>query len=101
MRITTEEVAHIARLSRIELNSQEHAAFEDELSAILDFVAKLNEVSTANSEPITGGAELMNITREDEVSGESPVPSDGALVAAAPGKRSGYIAVKAVFDREV
>ena len=99
-RITKEEVERIGRLARIELGPEERATFEHELSAILDFVAKLNEVPTANIEPMTGGAELMNVTREDEISGESPVLGDGALVEAAPEKRDGHIAVRAVFDRE-
>ena len=98
-RITKEEVERIGRLARIELGPEERATFEHELSAILDFVAKLNEVPTANIEPMTGGAELMNITREDEIPVESPHGA-GALVDAAPEKRDGHIAVRAVFDRE-
>lgn len=101
MRITGEEVARIMRLCRIELGPDERAAFEHELSAILDFVAKLSEVPTANIEPMTGGTELSNVMREDESPREDSADLEGGtLVAAAPQTRDSYIEVKAVFNRE-
>ena len=114
--ITRKDVTHIARLARIELSEAEKDTFEGELSAILDFVAKLSEVDTANVEPMAGGTELTNVMREDEAKNQesrqgpaspakrgSPpaarIMSQG-LVEAAPRKRNGYVEVEAVFERE-
>ncbi len=107
MSISRKDVQHIARLARIELSAAEKAKFEKELSAILDFVAKLNEVDTSGVEPLTGGTELMNVMRDDQVIGDrGQVIGDRGrvtgeeLVEAAPRKRNGYVEVKAVFERE-
>lgn len=101
MRITKEEAERIMRLSRIELSAEERTAFAHELSAILDFVAKLSEVPTAHIEPMAGGTELSNVMREDESPREDSADLEGGtLVAAAPQTRDSYIEVKAVFNRE-
>ncbi len=99
-RITQEEVERIIRLCRIELGADERAAFAHELPAILDFVAKLNEVPTAGIQPMAGGTELSGVMREDEIPVDGIGPDGSMLVLAAPQKRDGYIEVKAVFDRE-
>ena len=92
--------ASIARLARIELSEAEKDTFEGELSAILDFVAKLSEVDTANVEPLTGGTDLVNVMREDGMSIPRNTESGPVLADAAPRKRSGYVEVEAVFERE-
>ncbi len=103
MTISQKIVEHIARLARIELNAAEKSKFEKELSAILDFVAKLNEVDVSKVEPLTGGTELVNVMRDDSLTADRRPglgASPGRLVEAAPKKREGYVEVKAVFERE-
>ena len=97
--ISREDVAHIARLARIELSPDEASSLERELSSILDFIAQLDEVDTAAVEPLTGGTLLENVMREDEGTGGEQRRADRKLVEAAPKERDGYIEVKAVFDR--
>lgn len=97
--ITRKDVEHIARLARIELTEAEKTKFEKDLSAILEFVAKLNEVDTAQVEPMAGGTVLENVVREDD----ERIADGGqgiGLVEAAPKHRDGHIEVKAVFERE-
>lgn len=98
--ILKKDVEHIARLARIELSEAEKAKFEKDLSAIFDFVAKLNEVDTATIGPLTGGTALENVMREDNVGKQEAGSMNQDLVAAAPRKRSGYVEVEAVFERE-
>jgi len=95
--ISRKDVQHIARLARIELTPDEEQKFEKELSAILEFVAKLNEVDTSRVEPLTGGTELTNVMREDKPG--TPYPKPDSLIDAAPRKRDGYVEVEAVFER--
>lgn len=96
--ISKKDVEHIARLARIELTEAEKTKFEQELSAILDFVAKLSDVDTSRVEPLTGGTELVNVMREDK--GKAQSANGKALVEYAPRKRNGYVEVEAVFERE-
>jgi aspartyl-tRNA(Asn)/glutamyl-tRNA(Gln) amidotransferase subunit C len=52
MKITPEEVRHIARLARLELTADEVTRFQVELSQILDYVAQLEDIeSGASAEP--------------------------------------------------
>lgn len=94
------DVEYIARLARIELTQAEREKFGPELSAILDFVAKLEEVDTSGVGPFTGGTELENVMREDVVREAGSWKPGADLVEAAPRKREGYVEVKAVFERE-
>ena len=98
--ISKKDVEHIARLARIELTPDEEGKFEKELSAILDFVAKLNEVDTSHVEPLAGGTELENVMREDVVLEAGSWKPEADLVEAAPRRRNGYVEAEAVFERE-
>ncbi|MBI4132863.1 MAG: Asp-tRNA(Asn)/Glu-tRNA(Gln) amidotransferase subunit GatC [Candidatus Sungbacteria bacterium] len=101
MSISPKEILHIAHLARIELAPGEREKFKEELSRILEFVAKLNELDISGVKPLTGGTELENVMRADEPSrtgGEREVGAD--LIARAPQTRRGFVEVKAVFERE-
>ncbi len=96
--ISRKDVQHIARLARITLTPEDEEKFEQELSAILDFVAKLGEVDTATVEPLAGGTELVNVMREDQAGKQEARSMNQDLVEAAPRKREGYVEVEAVFE---
>lgn len=61
---TVEKVAHLARL---ELAEDEKQAMIKDMSKILDFMAKLNELDTSGVEPLVYMTEEVNVMREDEV----------------------------------
>ena len=96
--ITKKDVKHIAELARIKLTAAEEEKMERELSAILGFVEKLNEVDTAEIKPMTGGTNLENITRPDEQVEGSLQNKQAELVKAAPEKKDSWIKVKQVFE---
>jgi aspartyl-tRNA(Asn)/glutamyl-tRNA(Gln) amidotransferase subunit C len=109
--ISRADVEHIARLARIELTESEQKKFQQELSSILEFVAKLGEVDTSGVEPpapletafltgLAGGTDLKHVMREDAVSIPRNTETGPSLVEAAPKKRDGRVEVKAVFERE-
>lgn len=95
--ISRNDVEHIARLARIALAEEEKMKFEKELSDMLAFVEKLNEVDTAHVQPLAGGAAVHDF--RDDRSGDALGADAAGLVRAAPEQRNGYVAVKAVFDR--
>lgn len=101
--ITKKDVQNIAKLARIELTVEEEQKYEKELSAVLEFVAKLGEVNTENAEPLTGGTVLKNVFRNDEIREGGAVSASlpeiaARLVNAAPEHKDGYVKVKAVFE---
>src|SRR3989338_1344083 len=101
MSISKENVRHISKLARIELILAEEQKFGKELSAVLGFVEKLNEVNTENIAPLTGGTDLVNSMRKDEVpedafSREEKLERAVKLVNATPEHKDGFVKVKAV-----
>jgi aspartyl-tRNA(Asn)/glutamyl-tRNA(Gln) amidotransferase subunit C len=61
---TVEKVAHLARL---ELNETEKEEMIKDMSKILDFMAKLNELDTSGIEPLVYMTDDVNVLREDIV----------------------------------
>lgn len=59
-------LAHVARLARIELTPEEASRIEAQLQNILGYVAQLNEVNVDGVEPMTHPIPVMNVTRPDE-----------------------------------
>ena len=73
MGISREEVKHIAKLARLEFSEQEIDRFTEQLSTILDYVSKLNELETGNVKPTSHVIDLKNCFKEDEVKDSLPV----------------------------
>ena len=66
-RIDHAEVKKVAKLSRLDLSEEEIAEFTSQLSAILDYVAKMNELDTTGVEPLAHCLPISNVFREDVV----------------------------------
>jgi len=88
MPITRREVEHVAYLSRLRLSEEEIETYAGQLSAILEYVAKLNELDTSGVEPMLHGIEGSQRMRPDEVTGSlgredalanAPEASDGCF----------------------
>ena len=97
MSITPEQVEHIARLARIELSREEKKHIETELSGILSFVEKLNELNTDEVDPVNGGTFLENVMRQDSQEDVYMEKKSALLMEAAAETRGGLIKVKSVF----
>jgi aspartyl-tRNA(Asn)/glutamyl-tRNA(Gln) amidotransferase subunit C len=76
MSITRDEVAHLARLSRLALSEAELDHFAGQLDTIITHVARVQEVAADGIPPITHAASLTNVFREDVL-----VPCLGAAAA--------------------
>lgn len=85
MTLTREDVLKIANLARLALTEEELAHYGAQLSAVLDYAARLNEVDLSG--PDTAGAaagppdQRHNIFREDEIM--PSLPTEDALFNAA------------------
>lgn len=78
--ITSDAVRQLAALSAIALSDDEVVQLQTDLSAILGYVADLNELDTAGIEPTYQVTGLENVWRDDTVAGKSA----RELVALAP-----------------
>jgi aspartyl-tRNA(Asn)/glutamyl-tRNA(Gln) amidotransferase subunit C len=66
MTLTLEEVEHIAELARLKLTSQEKERFRIQLSAILDYAARLQTLDTADIPPTASVLPSRSAMRPDE-----------------------------------
>jgi aspartyl-tRNA(Asn)/glutamyl-tRNA(Gln) amidotransferase subunit C len=64
--IDRDEVLHVARLARLALSEEEIAPMARELSAVLDHIAKIGELSLENVAPTSHVVELSGALRPDE-----------------------------------
>ena len=67
MTLTLEEVEHIASLARLRLTPDEKARYREQLSAILDHMARLKELDTSHIEPTATVLPLHTVLRPDAV----------------------------------
>ena len=65
MAISKEEVLHVARLARLELNDDEVAKFQEQLSAILEAVSTVSELDLSDVPPTAHPLEIQNAWAED------------------------------------
>jgi aspartyl-tRNA(Asn)/glutamyl-tRNA(Gln) amidotransferase subunit C len=66
-KFSDDDVQKLARLSRLRLTNDEIKQFQGELSAILDYVEKLNDVDVDGLEPTIQVTGLTNVVRGDEL----------------------------------
>lgn len=66
-KLSREDILKLAKLSRLELTEEEIAHFQEEISAILQYVEQLQSVDLDNLEPTAQVSGLTNVTRPDEV----------------------------------
>ncbi len=90
-----EEVKHVAKLAKLGLAEEDIQKFQKQLTDIVDFVGKLQEVDTKNVEPTSQVTGLENVFREDEV---KPSLSQDEVLSNAKRTYKGYFMVDAIFE---
>jgi aspartyl-tRNA(Asn)/glutamyl-tRNA(Gln) amidotransferase subunit C len=95
MSLTLAEVEHIAELARLGLTDSEKVLYRDQLSAILDYAAILQQVDTSAISPTATVLPLRNVMRQDRT--ESAMPREDVL-ANAPATEEGCFRVRAILE---
>jgi aspartyl-tRNA(Asn)/glutamyl-tRNA(Gln) amidotransferase subunit C len=95
MEISGREVEHVARLARLDLSDMEKEQLTAQLSGILTYVEKLNELDTAGVEPTSHVLDINNVMREDAPA--ESLPQELAL-ANAPEKSAGHYKVPKIIE---
>ena len=95
MSITLDEVKHVARLARLELDEGELVTFQGELNALLGHFQDIQEVEVDGIEPKPHAVELRNVWAED-VPGECLSREDA--LANAPMSKAGVFIVPTIIE---
>ena len=85
----------IAHLSRLEIKPEDEDKMLREMSAMVSFVEKLNEVDTQGVEPLTTMSHEVNALREDEVKNHL---DRNAALSVAPSRDEQYFKVPKVLE---
>ena len=67
VKITTQDVEHVAKLSRLHLSEEEKERYTQTLNSILEYMEILNRVDTSHVEPTAHVLPLKNVFREDKL----------------------------------
>ena len=95
MRISEDEVKHIASLAKLKLSDNEVEKYAKDLGQIAEFVEKLNEVDTKGVKPTAHILDIKNVFREDERKESFPREE---ILKNAPSKDAGCISVPKVVE---
>ena len=66
MKLTLEEVEHIAELARLQLTEAEKSRYREQLSDILDYAARLQTLDTSGIPPTSSVLPERSVLRSDE-----------------------------------
>lgn len=92
--LNKKSLEHLAELARIELKAGEEEKLLKDLQIILGHFGELQALDTSSVQPMTGGTNLENVFREDEI-GKTGDTGKGAEVF--PESKGGYLKVPPVF----
>ncbi|ACL19570.1 Asp-tRNA(Asn)/Glu-tRNA(Gln) amidotransferase subunit GatC [Desulfitobacterium hafniense] len=90
MKISREEVEHVAFLARLELTEEELVTNTEQLNSILDYAAMLEKLNTDDIKPTAHAVPLHNVLREDQV---KPSMAREKVLANAPDAQDGFFKV--------
>lgn len=95
MKIDKQTLDKLAHLSRLEIKEQDEAKMIKDLSNIVTFVEKLNEVDTDGVEPLTTMSQEVNALREDVPGGHL---THEEVLKNAPSKNEDFFRVPKVIE---
>lgn len=96
MELTNEDIKDIAVLARVGITEAENESYRHDLSSVLQYFEKLQEVNTDDVEEIGHITGATDVYRVDEVV-ESSADEKVRMMDNVPRKQDGYIKVQSVL----
>jgi aspartyl-tRNA(Asn)/glutamyl-tRNA(Gln) amidotransferase subunit C len=93
------DVEHVAKLAKLNLTPDEVEKFKAQLSDILGYINKLNEVNTDDVEPTSQTTGLVNVTRKDKLRKEVGLTQKQTL-SGTKKSHNGYFVVPMVLEEK-
>ncbi len=95
MDIDIKQIEQVASLSRIKLTDKEKDIFREQLTDILGYIEKLNELDTDDVQPMAYATSIKNVFREDRQ--ESSFPRQ-EILELSPSSANGFFKVPKVLE---
>jgi aspartyl-tRNA(Asn)/glutamyl-tRNA(Gln) amidotransferase subunit C len=95
VKISAQDVEHVARLARLELSAAEKERMGRELDGILTYIDKLRALDTAGVEPTSHAVPVTNVTRDDVA---SPSLAQADALANAPDRQGDLFRVPKILE---
>lgn len=95
MKLTKDEVKHVAKLANLPITPEEEEKYTEQLSKILEYVDQLNKVNTTGIEPTFNVSSNENISAEDQTN--TSLTQEEVLSNTAK-KENGFFVTKGVFN---
>ncbi|HJO56227.1 MAG TPA: Asp-tRNA(Asn)/Glu-tRNA(Gln) amidotransferase subunit GatC [Candidatus Scalindua sp.] len=95
MDIDIKQIEQIANLSRIKLADNEKNVFREQLTSILGYIEKLNELDTDNVQPMAYATSIKNVFREDQQGSSFPRQE---ILELSPSSANGFFKVPKVLE---
>lgn len=96
MSISIDEVRHVARLARLELDDAEMLSLQGELNALIGHFADIQAIDTRGIDPQSHAVAMQNVWSEDVI--ESSLPRDKALRNSALTKAGLFVVPQIIED---
>ena len=97
MEITNEIIDKLAKLAKLQFKNEQREGIRNDLSKIIAFVDKIEELETEGVEPLIHMSQEINVLREDEV--KETITQVQAL-RNAPSKDSDYFKISTVLNKK-
>jgi len=95
VKVTLQNVEHVAWLARLEIPEDEKELFTHHLNQILTYMEKLNELNTEEVEPTAHILPLKNVFRRDQVVPSLPQKD---VLEMAPEAERGHVKVPRIIE---
>lgn len=99
MKLTSEELDHLAKLARLDVPAAERETLQEQVGAIIGYVASLQQIDVSGVDPTFRGVDLGQRLREDKPEA-SESETRAALLAAAPEKSGDYVKAQAALGHK-
>ena len=95
MKLSLAQVEHVARLAQLTLSDQEKELFREQLSSILEYAQRLQQLDTSAIPPTATVLPLENVMRDDQVRPSLPLTD---VLANASDTEDGHFRVPVVLE---
>lgn len=99
--LSDKELDHIAKLARVNVAPEKRETLKKDLSAILDYIEKLNKADTSSVQALYQTTSLVNAVRVDEPREEFPMNEklEDLLIGQAPARKERFVKVKSILKK--
>jgi len=94
-KLTKEEVLHVAKLARIGLTREEQDNYSKQITSVLEYIEKLDEIDTSKIEATSQVTNLEHVLRKDEV---KPSLTQRQVLSTSNKSKDGFVQAQPVIN---